>query len=117
MKLRIKNKEKELKYNIGFIRRLDEIHSVEVDVLGVEMQFGVGLVSANVQLGQYSPTILSDIIRAAAECTQAEADKAIEDYAEKEGSLEKLFKEVSSELKKSPVVKTTLKKMMGEAIE
>ncbi len=117
MKLKIKNKEKELKFNIGFIRRLDEIHNVGVDVLGVEMQFGVGLISASVQLSQYSPMILSDIIRAAADCSQAEADKAIEDYAEKEGSLDKLFEEVSLELKNSPVVKTTLNKMMGEAAQ
>ena len=116
MKLKIKNKEQQLKFNIGFIRRLDEIHNVELDVLGVDMQFGVGLISANVQLAQYSPVILSDVIRAAANCSQAEADKAIEDYAEEHGSLDKLFKEVSVELKKSPVVKTTLKEMMGEKV-
>ena len=116
MKLKIKNKEQELKFNIGFIRRLDELHSVDIDVLGVDMQFGVGLITANVQLQQYSPTMLSDVIRAAASCSQAEADKAIEDYAEEHGSLDKLFAEVHAELKKSPVVKTTLAKMMGEKV-
>ncbi|NLC25377.1 MAG: hypothetical protein GX777_01960 [Fastidiosipila sp.] len=115
MKLKVKGKEQELKFNMGFIRRLDEIHSIKVDVMGAGdgMAFGVGLVYADIQLKQYSPVMLSDVIRAATNCSIIDADKAIEDYAEENGSLDKLFDGVIDGLKKSPVVKTTLMKMVG----
>lgn len=113
MELKVKGKDVELKFNIGFIRRLDELHNISLDVLGVDMQFGVGLVVANAQLQQYSPVMLSDIVQAAADCTRDQAEKAVEDYAEKNGSLDKLFEGVTDGLKKSPVVATTLKKLMA----
>lgn len=114
MKIKIKNKDVELKFNIGFIRRLDTIHNVHIEAFGLDMQFGIGLITASVQLAQYSPPMLSDVIQAAAACTSLEADKAVEDYAEQHGSLDELFKEVLDELKKSPVVKTTLAKLTGK---
>lgn len=111
MEIKISGKNRKMLFNIGFIRRLDELHSVKVDAVGIDLRFGAGLLTANSQLAQYSPVMLSDVVQAATDCTRAQGDKAVEDYADEHGSLDGLFKGIAEELKKSPVVKTTLEKM------
>lgn len=104
----------ELKFNIGFIRKMDELYSERIDFGGFEMQFGTGLASAEFHLQLLSVPMLSDIILAASQnMTQDKVDAAIEKYAEEHGSLEKLFKEVGESLKKSPVIVATLKGLAG----
>jgi len=109
MEFAINGKEKELKFGIGFIRNLDEIY--KADVNGI--QFGMGLNMAMVQLQQYNPSALSQVIRAATKgnIRLETIDEAIEQYAEAEDGLEQLFEEVLAEVGKSPVTKATLKRM------
>ena len=54
MEFVINGKERELKFGIGFIRKLDDVY--KVDYNGIE--FGMGLNMANIQLQQFNPTAL-----------------------------------------------------------
>lgn len=109
MEIEIKGKLRELKFGIGFIRKLDEVYTIERD--GVE--FGFGLAMANIQLQQYNPSALSEVIRCASTGNPSlrDVDNAIEEYAEENDGLGGLFDEVITELGKSPLVKDTMKRM------
>lgn len=111
MNLNINGKDTELRFDVGFIRRLDEVYKIENKSQGI--QFGMGLMSANIYLKQFSPPALSDIIRCAIKPTpsQVTIDKFIEDYADKHGDLDQLFTDVSDALGKSNVCKATLKNL------
>lgn len=111
MILNINGKDTELRFDVGFIRRLDEVYKMENKAQGI--QFGMGLMSANVYLKQYSPVGLSDIIRCAIkpQPSQNTIDTFIDDYAEKNGDLDQLFTDVSDALGKSNVCKATLKNL------
>ena len=109
MEFLINGKIRELKFGIGFIRKLDEIY--KVDYNGIE--FGMGLNMANVQLQQYNPSALSDVICAAVKgnVSQRQVDEAIEDYAEENDGLGDLFEQVIEEMGKSAIVKDSLKRV------
>lgn len=109
MLLEINGKEKELRFDIGFIRQLDELYKADANGLS----FGMGLQMATIQLQSYNPTALSDVVRCAVKGKPRlqEIDDAIYNYAEENRDLEGLFEEVIEELGKSPVVKATLKRM------
>lgn len=110
MILEINGQNAELKFGIGFIRKMDVKHEAKVGNSGIK--FGAGLILANLGLTQYNPVILADIIMCATKgYTARDIDNAIEDYAEEHGDLEGLFEEVKEELGKSPVVKTAMEKM------
>ena len=108
MLFEIKGKDYELKFGIGFIRKLDEVY--KADYSGIE--FGMGLTMATIQLQQYNPAGLSEVIRAAVKgnVRLSAVDEAIEDYADEHDGLESLFEEINSELGKSTVVKDTMKR-------
>ena len=108
MEFVINGKERELKFGIGFIRKLDEIY--KVDYNGIE--FGMGLNMANVQLQQYNPSALSDVICAAAKgnVSQRQVDEAIEEYADENDGLGDLFESIIEEMGKSTIVKDSLKR-------
>lgn len=115
MKFKIAGKEYELKFGMKFIRQLDI--SRGVDYQGAE--FGLGLHLAFMELLQYNPTVLTDIIQAAvsheAKVKQKDADEAIEKYAEENDGLESLFEGFKEELGKSPVTKATLRHIQKNA--
>ena len=108
MEFVINGKERELKFGIGFIRKLDEVY--KVDYNGIE--FGMGLNMANIQLQQFNPTALSEVIRSAIKgnVSQRQMDEAIEEYADENDGLGSLFESVIDEMGKSTVVKDTLKR-------
>lgn len=108
MIFKIKGQDVELKFGIGFLRRLDEKHQAEIKDSGVK--FGAGLIMANLGISQYNPTILSDVIFCATRgYKQSDVDNALDDYADENGDLEHLFDEIKDEMGKSPVLKRALK--------
>lgn len=107
MRFDIGEKSHELKFNLGFIRDMDNLYKVEQ--YGVEM--GVGVSMGYQSLSMYSVRDLVKIIQFAAEGkpTAKAVEKAVEDFAEEHGELETLFDEVKNGLKNSPMTKTTVK--------
>lgn len=106
MQFKIKDENAKLKFGVKFVRLMDEKY--QIDFQG--MEFGMGVMFAQMGLDQRSVPTLSDIIHAATkgEYLQEEVDEAVDEHAEKEG-LKKLFKQVEDELGKSPVVQETIK--------
>ena len=108
MEFVINGKERELKFGIGFIRKLDDVY--KVDYNGIE--FGMGLNMANIQLQQFNPTALVEVIHAAVRgvTSQKQVDEALESYAEENDGLGSLFDLVIEEMGKSAIVKDSLKR-------
>ena len=77
------------------------------------IEFGMGLNMANIQLQQFNPTALSEVIRAAIRgvTSQKQVDEALEDYAEENDGLGDLFEQVIEEMGKSTIVKDSLKRV------
>jgi hypothetical protein len=107
MNFKIGSQDVKLKFGVKFCRLLDEKY--KIDYQG--MEFGMGVMYANMGLAQKNVTVLADVIRAGTkeEHSQDSIDEAIEEYAEKEGGLKKLFEQVEVEMGKSPVVQETVK--------
>ena len=108
MEFVINGKERELKFGIVFIRKLDDVY--KVDYNGIE--FGMGLNMANIQLQQFNPTALVEVIHAAVRgvTSQKQVDEALENYAEENDGLGSLFDLVIEEMGKSAIVKDSLKR-------
>ena len=106
MEFVINGKERELKFGIGFIRKLDDVY--KVDYNGIE--FGMGLNMANIQLQQFNPTALVEVIHAAVRgvTSQKQVDEAVEDYADENDGLGELFELIMEEMGKSAIVKDSL---------
>ena len=109
MEFEINGKERELKFGIGFIRKLDDVY--KVDYNGIE--FGMGLNMANIQLQQFNPTALVEVIHAAVRgvTSQKQVDEALEVYAEENDGLGDLFEQIIEEMGKSAIVKDSLKRV------
>ena len=110
MKLTIAGKERELKFGIGFVRKLDEIYYM--DQSGIK--FGAGLNLAIPQLSLESPTVLANVIRAAVKgnVSQQQVDEALEDYADEHDGLDGLFEFVDAGLKTSSITKGSYNRLM-----
>ncbi len=112
MIFKINGKDEVLRFDIGFIRKLDGIYKTEVGGM-VKMDMGSGLSSALAKLESKSPVGLSDIIYSACKnqaVKPSQVDYAIELYAEENnGDLEPLFEEVINCLGESPLVQGTIK--------
>lgn len=116
MKFKIANKDYDLKFGLKFIRQLDEVY--KVDYQGLE--FGMGINLAFMNLNQYNPTALVEVIKAAVSHESSppklkQIEESVEDYADDNDGLGKLFEEFLSELGKSKVVKDTLKQFKETA--
>lgn len=109
MELNIGGKSRELRFGIGFIRKLDDVYTVEMNGI----PFGIGLTMASAQLQQYNPAALSEVVRCASNGNPSlrDVDNAIEEYADKNDGLGELFELVIGEMGKSSVVKDTMKKL------
>lgn len=109
--LEVKGEKRELRFDkIGFIRRLDEVYKAEKG--GIE--FGFGVMFANVYLEQYSVPALANVIKCGLfkekGITLNDVDEAIEKVAEN-GDLEALFEMVIEALGKSQIVQVTVAKL------
>lgn len=112
MKLNMKGTEKEFRFDkVGFVRRLDEVYKAEKE--GVE--FGFGLMFADMHLEQFSIPQLSQILRCAStdrRLTVTDIDEAIEELADNSvDDVEALFDNVKEEMGKSGVIQATRRKL------
>jgi len=111
----VKGESREIRFDkIGFIRRLDEIYKAEKS--GID--FGFGIMLANVYLEQFSIPALANVIKCGLfkekGVSLQHVDEAIETISD-EGNLEELFVLVDEALGKSQLVAVTLKKMAEKA--
>lgn len=106
MNFKIDGTDVKLKFGVKFVRLMDEKYTIDYQ----GMEFGMGVMHAQMGLAQKSVPALADIVHAATkgEYLQEDVDEAVDEHAEKEG-LKKLFKQIEDELGKSPVVQETLK--------
>lgn len=111
MEFNINGKTKELKFGIGFIRKLDAKYTGEMEGI----KFGMGMMMATVQLRQYNPAALSDVIHCAMKGSPKvnDVDEVIEAYADEHDGLGDLFEEVLSEMGKSNVIKDTQERLQN----
>jgi tRNA U34 5-methylaminomethyl-2-thiouridine-forming methyltransferase MnmC len=118
MKFTIAGKEYDLKFGLKFIRELDKIYTVNYEGL----EFGMGVNMAYMNLQQFNPTALAEVIKAAVSHESSppkmkQIEEAVEEYAEENDGLEQLFEDVLEELGKSKVTKATIErfKKLGAA--
>ena len=109
MRLEINDKPVELKFSFEFIERMDKRFATDEKAsdMGVGLSVGLGLLERT-----YSPTTLVDVIYSATNgVSKDNIKKFVENYANENESLEPLFDEIISEIKKAPMLTATLKKM------
>lgn len=105
MKLKIKGKEQELKFDVGFIRRLDEIYFEVGTYGGLDVMYGTGLVNLRFHMFLRSAPMLAEVIHCAVEgSNMADVEKAIENYGAEHGEIVSLFDKVMEAVKNSPTV-------------
>lgn len=110
MIFQVNKKEVELKFNIGFISRLDELYYVESG----GMKFGQGFEQATLGLFNQNIPTLANVIKAAAndgKFSDKVIEEALEDYAEANEGLDSLFEEVIAGLKGAKIVGAKVQKM------
>lgn len=108
MKVKINNKEVELKFGVKFVRELDKVAGLDVN----GASFGMGLTKSIPALNTADPAVLADVIYSAASTNKAfrpsqdDVDNFIDDY---DGDLEKLFDDVIKEMSAANAIKVALK--------
>lgn len=108
--MEIKVANKEAKYNIGFVRKLDKIYKIESKE---GISFGMGLNLAVPQLMMGSIVTLVDVLACATGATEAQVEKYLEKYAEENEDFEEIFDGVMVGLKTSPMTKMTTNKVLN----
>ncbi|MEF3330558.1 tail assembly chaperone [Oceanobacillus oncorhynchi] len=105
MEIQIGEKKYELAFGLGFIRKMDEFHTVKAQ--GIPL--GVGVETAITHLGTRNPVILVDIIKAATDHLKSKpSNSGIDEYIEgqaAEGKLEELFKIITEAMEESVFLK------------
>ena len=110
--IEINGKKYDLHYGIEFIREMDKRYEVK----GNGVSFGMGLQSAVVYLKDFNPVVIADIIQAATATERPLLKSAdIEAWIEAQGdNLEKVFDDFLESLKKSPVTRLKVNKVLKE---
>lgn len=108
MNLKINGKDYEIRFGFAAIDYLDKQYFVEAS--GIKLGQGIGM--AYTYLNGQSPVAIFHVIKAGVitekqQPSDNEIEEFVEEYAEKDG-LNKLFKELASELKKQPLTKATV---------
>lgn len=105
MILTIGGKEYTLKFGLGFLKTMNEMHAATIE--GMNTKYGA-MTLLNVGVGLNDPMAFVDIIKAGtAEAPQKPSDNAIEDYIielAKNRKYQEVVTEVMDELKKSPLL-------------
>ena len=110
--IEINGKKYDLHYGIDFIREMDKRYEIK----GNGVSFGMGLQSAVVDLKDFNPAVIAGIIQAAT-ATERPLLKSgdIEAWIEAQGdNLEKVFDDFLERLKKSPVTRLKVNKVLKE---
>lgn len=112
MEIKVQGKLQELKFGVGFVRRLDKKYFQERE--GVE--FGLGLNLAYPLLIAKNITALSDVISCALPGTVSvlTVDNSLDAYADEFGGLGTLFDEVLEGLENSNSLKDTVQAIAKE---
>lgn len=107
MFIEINGNSKELRFDLNFIRNLNQAFQAEAH--GLKMPMGVTLATIQLEQGDYAA--LSDVIRCAMNnsLSKETVDGVVTRYAE-EDKLDELMEEVKGEMGKSLFVKNQLKK-------
>ncbi|MBD8006530.1 tail assembly chaperone [Bacillus norwichensis] len=105
MKLMINGKEYEMKFGIGFIKKLDQIYPASMN--GVE--FGMGIEQSMFYFKTKNPTVLFNVIKAATDHLNSKpSNNDIEEELEKiasESQLNGLFETLEHEMRESVFLK------------
>ena len=113
MKITINGKEQELNFGVRFVRELDKVAGMEAG----GMSLGMGLTKSLPALNAYDPAVLSDVIYSATFRNSPRVGRNdVDDYLDGLTSVkefEKLFDDVSKEVKKANVLKVALKNMQA----
>ena len=113
MKITIAGKEQELNFGVRFVRELDKVAGMEAG----GMSLGMGLTKSLPALSAYDPAVLSDVIYSATFRNSPRVSRNdVDDYLDGLTSVkefEKLFDNVSKEVKKANVLKVALKNMQA----
>lgn len=111
MKITIAGKEQELNFGIGFVREINKVAGMEAK----GMSLGMGLTKSLPALNAYDPAVLSDVIYSATFRNSPRVSRNdVDDYLDGITSVkefEKLFDDVSKEVKKANAIKVALKNM------
>lgn len=107
MNIEINGRERQLRFDLNFIRNLNE--SFQTEAGGMKVPMGVTLATVQLRMGDYSA--LSDVIRCALNnsISQKDVDGVVEALAEKD-EVDDLLEEVIAEMGKSSLIKRQLKK-------
>lgn len=110
MKIKINDKEIELKFGVRFVRELDKLKGVSQNGI----KFGMGLNRTVPTLLTYDPSALADVLY----CASYKADKRptmaqIEDFIDDDENIETTFKDVLEALQQSNATKTLVKNLQA----
>ncbi|WP_339163716.1 tail assembly chaperone [Siminovitchia sp. FSL W7-1587] len=105
MKLMISGKEYELKFGIGFIKKMDQVYTANMN--GVE--FGMGIEQSLFYFKTKNPTVLFNVIKAGTDHLQSKpSNNDIEAELEKiafDGKLNELFETLENGMRESVFLK------------
>lgn len=115
MEITIKNKDYQLEFGLKFIRKMDEVYTINAD--GAE--FGMGVESAMTYIATENPTVLYEIIKAGtshykSKPSNDDIEKTLEDYAIK-GKLSELFTTVLKAMEDAPFLKQKIQNFKKQA--
>lgn len=113
MQIKVNNKDVNLNFGVRFIRELDRKIGMTLDIKGVEQNFGMALTKAVPALRSYDAAVLADLLYCAAwdnkeRPSQSDIDAYLDD---KKTNIDKLFDDVTKELKSSNAARTATKNL------
>lgn len=113
MIIKINNEEHELNFGVRFVRDLDERAGVLMGTKGQRQNFGMALTKVLPGLQTYDAAVLADVIYCAlhADKKRPSIDEIYDYIDDPKTDIEKVFKDVQSEIKKSNAVKLAAKNL------
>ena len=113
MQITIGKKNLDLNFGVRFVREIDKLVGVEMNIQGSKQSLGFGLTKAVLGLKSYDSAMLSTIIYAAAwdnkkRPSQLDVDNFLDDP---KTEIEKLFDDVTAEMMKANSVKVATKNL------
>lgn len=123
MKIEIKDKEYELKWDLQAIDYLDKVYTLDFNMAGQTMSFGAGLQSGVAQLNMGNPLVLFHFLKAGLKHYKGinfkdeTIEKALYERAEKDDGLDKLTKDIRKSLKDNPLTRQSVSSLDEEVEE
>lgn len=113
MQIKIKDKTYQLNFGVRFVRELDKVAGMTIHKQGVKQSFGMGVTLSIPALRQYDAATLATILYCAAwDNAERPSQNDIDDFIDNPSTnLNKLFKDVLSEMNKANAVKIVTSKL------